>query len=77
MGNRPAQLHTLSRARNHPLTGYKRRNQSTLGITRYIIGHSLKVQADFSYHFYDRVAHAAGKLPGDGWEFRFQVELGL
>ena len=61
----------------HPLTGYKRRNQSTLGITRYIIGHSLKVQADFSYHFYDRVAHAAGKLPGDGWEFRFQVELGL
>ena len=61
----------------HPLTGYKRRNQSTLGITRYIIGHSLKVQADFSYHFYDRVAHAAGKLPGDGWEFRFHVELGL
>ena len=61
----------------HALTGYSRRNQSTFGVTRYIIGHSLKVQADLSYHFYDRVANPAGKLPGDGWEFRFQLELGL
>ena len=59
------------------LTGYSRRNQSTFGVTRYIIGHSLKVQADVSYHSYDRVANTAGKMPGDGWEFRFQVELGL
>ena len=59
------------------LTGYSRRNQSTFGVTRYIIGHSLKVQADVSYHSYDRVANTAGKMPGDGWEFRFQAELGL
>ena len=26
----------------HPLAGYRNRNQTTLGITRYIIGHSLK-----------------------------------
>ena len=60
-----------------PLTAYRRHNQSTLGITRYIIGHSLKVQADCSYNCYDRVAVPAGKGPGNGWEFRFQVELGL
>ena len=60
-----------------PLTGYRTRNQSTLGITRYIIGHSLKVQADLSYNTYEHVAAPAGKLPGDGWEFRFQLELGL
>lgn len=59
------------------LTGYSRRNQSTLGITRYIIGHSLKVQADLSYHYYDRGENPTGKLPGNGWEFRFQLELGL
>lgn len=59
------------------LTGYVRRNQSTLGITRYIIGHSLKVQADMSYHFYDRVAAPVGKSPQDGWEIRFSLELGL
>lgn len=59
------------------LAGYARRNQSTLGITRYIIGHSLKVQADMSYHFYDRVAAPVGKSPQDGWEIRFSLELGL
>ena len=33
-----------------PFAGYKRWNQTTVGITRYIIGHSLKVQADMSYN---------------------------
>ncbi len=33
-----------------PLAGYRNWNQTTLGITRYIIGHSLKVQADMSYN---------------------------
>jgi phosphate-selective porin OprO and OprP len=55
------------------LAGYTWWNQSTLGITRYIIGHSLKVQMDLSYNAmkhpltndYDRLA------------VRFQIELGL
>lgn len=59
------------------LTGYRRRNQTTLGLTRYIIGHSLKVQADLSYDAY------AGRDPRiipdnfNRWQLRFQVELGL
>ncbi len=56
-----------------PLVGYKNYNQTTIGVTRYLIGHSLKVQADASYN------HQAN--PADPtynrWEFRFQVELGL
>lgn len=30
--------------------GYKRRNQTTLGVSRYIVGHALKVQANVSYN---------------------------
>lgn len=56
-----------------PLAGYRLWNQSTIGVTRYIIGHSLKVQVDISYNYmaapvlstYDRLG------------IRFQVELGL
>lgn len=52
---------------------YDRWNQTTLGITRYLIGHSLKVQFDISYnHFLNPLD------PGyDRWMMRFQVELGL
>lgn len=56
----------------HPLAGYRNRNQTTLGITRYIIGHSLKVQADISYDSY------AGRNPQiipdnyNRWQLRFQ-----
>ncbi len=58
-------------------TGYRTHNQTTLGVTRYIIGHSLKVQADLSYNTYDRFANAVGGALRDGWELRFQLELGL
>lgn len=56
-----------------PLAGYERWNQTTVGITRYIIGHSLKVQADASYN------HRSGAVVPDynRWEIRFQLELGL
>lgn len=56
-----------------PFVGYKNWNQSTLGVTRYIIGHSLKVQADVSYN------HRAQAYSPDynRWEIRFQLELGL
>lgn len=57
------------------LEGYGRWNQSTVGVTRYIIGHSLKVQLDVSYnHMKDAVPAMAGY---DRWGIRFQVELGL
>lgn len=55
------------------LAGYKSFNQTTVGVTRYLIGHSLKIQADASYNY--------KKNPIDTnynrWELRFQVELGL
>ena len=55
------------------LAGYRSWNQTTLGVTRYIIGHSLKVQADLSYN------HRRESLTPNynRWELRFQVELGL
>lgn len=59
--------------RIHHLAGYRRRNQTTLGVTRYILGHNLKIQIDFSY---ETRTHAA-RPDYDRWEFRFQLELGL
>ena len=55
------------------LAGYRRWNQTTIGVTRYLIGHSLKLQADASYN------HQSGALSPNynRWEIRFQVELGL
>lgn len=55
-----------------PIIGYKNHNQTTLGVTKYLIGHSLKVQADASYNHKSEAVS-----PYNRWEFRFQVELGL
>jgi hypothetical protein len=44
----------------------------TLGISQYIVGHSLKVQSDFSYLV------ETERIEGTDWGryiFRFQVEL--
>ncbi|MDD6210218.1 MAG: porin [Bacteroidales bacterium] len=48
-------------------------NQTTIGFTKYLIGHNLKLQADASYNQRKTI------VPGDynKWEFRFQVELGI
>ena len=55
-----------------PIVGYKNYNQTTLAVTKYLIGHSLKIQADASYN------SKAEPLTGyNRWELRFQVELGL
>ena len=56
-----------------PFVGYSLWNQSTIGLTRYIIGHSLKVQLDVSYNHMKNAPVA----PSDRWSVRFQVELGL
>ena len=55
------------------LAGYKVWNQSTLGITRYIIGHSLKVQLDISYN---KMAEPVSN-DYDRMAVRIHLELGL
>lgn len=56
-----------------PFAGYKVWNQSTLGVTRYIIGHSLKLQLDLSFN---QMAKPASP-DYDRLAVRFQLELGL
>lgn len=56
-----------------PWVGYSRWNQTTIGVTRYLIGHSLKVQADASYNYRSDALNPNYNR----WEIRFQVELGL
>lgn len=57
-----------------PFLKYKTFNQTTLGLTKYLIGHSLKLQLDASYNAKQMLA---GQPNGNGFEFRFQVELGI
>lgn len=60
-------------SRLYGIADYKRWNQTTLGVTRYLIGHSLKIQFDISYNYF-----LAPLDPDyDRWMMRFQVELGL
>ena len=44
--------------------------QYTFVISKYINGHSLKIQSDITYSVYEF-------LPDDEWQFRFQIELAL
>ncbi len=44
--------------------------QYTLVVSKYINGHSLKIQSDITYGVYEF-------LPDDEWQFRFQIELSL
>ena len=55
-----------------PAVGYKQFNQTTLGITKYLMGHNFKVQADASYN------HRTEAIAGyDRWQFRFVLEVGI
>ena len=54
-------------------TGYNYYNQSTIGVTKYILGHNLKVQADASYNY----KNGANINTYNRYEIRFQVELGF
>lgn len=55
-----------------PAVGYKQFNQTTLGITKYLMGHNFKVQADASYN------HRTEAITGyDRWQFRFVLEVGI
>jgi len=53
--------------------GYRRRSQTSIGLSRYIVGHDLKVQADFSYNHRRR---AVGQ-DYNRWALLFQLEVGL
>lgn len=55
-----------------PFVGYKNYNQTTLGLTKYIMGHNFKVQADASYNHRQE---AIGLY--DRWQFRFVLEVGI
>lgn len=58
-------------------TEFGRWNQTTLGVTRYISSHRIKLQVDASYnHTTDAPAGIATDASGK-WSVRFQVELGL
>ena len=55
-----------------PAVGYNQFNQTTLGITKYLMGHNFKVQADASYN------HRTEAIAGyDRWQFRFVLEVGI
>ncbi len=55
-----------------PMVGYKSFNQSTFGVTKYLIGHGLKIQADASYNH-----RINSRIEHNRWELRFSLELGL
>ncbi len=55
-------------ARDTEFSGVKDENQYTLGISKYIVGHNLKVQSDFT-----RISNPG--LPDRDFQFRMQVEM--
>jgi hypothetical protein len=50
-------------------------NEYAVGVTRYIKGHKLKVQADIAYE--DRHNGQREQIVDDNWQIRFQVEIGI
>ncbi len=56
-----------------PYTNYRYYNQSTLGVTKYIIDHRLKAQIDLSYNHKEQFTPSSYNR----WQVRFQVELGF
>ncbi len=63
----------LPDAQTRRLEGYDLWNQSTLGVSYYIIGHSLKLQFDLSYNYMKNALSPSYDRLG----LRFQLELGL
>lgn len=55
------------------MNGFNRETQYTIGLTKYLIGHALKVQLD---HSLDQKETSEGSFQY-GWMTRFQVELGI
>lgn len=61
------------RAEVRPQAGYRRDNRTSLGVSRYIVGHALKVQADISY------AYRSDAIRTDytRWFVALQIEVGI
>ena len=55
-----------------PMVGYKNFNQTTVAVTKYLIGHNLKLQADASYNHRTEALSAYNR-----WQLRFVLEAGL
>lgn len=55
------------------LNGYNKETQYTIGVTKYLIGHSVKIQLDQSMD-HRLLPDNSAKL---GWMTRFQIELGI
>ena len=54
------------------MVGYKNFNQTTVAVTKYLIGHNLKLQADASYNHRADAADAYNR-----WQLRFVLEAGI
>lgn len=65
--------HLFPRSDVQPRAGYVRRSQTTAGVSRYIAGHALKVQADITYNHRTRAANDDYSR----WFFAFQLEVGI
>lgn len=55
--------------------GYDSDNQATLAVTKYFIGHNLKIHADFSYNY--ATGATVGTLRNDRWQARLSVDVGI
>ncbi len=55
--------------------GYDSDNQATLAVTKYFIGHNLKIHADFSYNY--ATGAMVGTLRSDRWQARLSVDVGI
>lgn len=50
------------------------RTNYTLGVTKYLKGHRVKLQSDVTY---EETMNFSTDTEGKNWQFRFQVELGI
>ena len=55
--------------------GYATRNQATIALTKYFIGHNLKIHADFSYNY--ATGAAQGYLSNQRWQAQLSVDVGI
>ena len=55
--------------------GYTTRNQATIALTKYFIGHNLKIHADFSYNY--ATGATQGYLANQRWQAQLSVDVGI
>lgn len=55
--------------------GYKSKNQATIAVSKYFIGHNLKVHADFSYNY--AIGATAAYLANQRWQAQLSVDVGI